>query len=339
MATICERTNKRGQVIGFQAKVRRRGQAPVSKTFTKKTDAERWARQIETEIEQGVFVSRVEAESNTLGDLVDRYKLEVTPTHKGAKQESQRLTTLRQDALCHRIIATLKGSDFANWRDSRLNLASPGTVIRELNLWHAVIETARREWGVHLPSNPVSLVRRPRADPARDRRLDRALNDDGKTEEQRLLAACDNDTNPWLGPIVRLAIHTGMRQGELLSLRWDDLDMEKRTGTLKDTKNGEMRVVPLSSAARTVLEDLARSISGQVFTIDQNVLKIRFRRACKRAGITGLTFHDLRHEATSRLFERGLNVMEVAAITGHKTLQMLKRYTHLQASDLVKKLG
>lgn len=339
MATICERTNKLGQLIGYQAKVRRRGQAPVSKTFTKKSDADRWARQIETEIEQGVFVSRFEAENNTLGDLVDRYSREVAPTHKGAKQEGQRLALMRRDALCFRIVGTLKGMDFANWRDSRLDQVSPGTVIRELNIWHAIIETARREWGIHLPSNPVSLVRRPRPDSARDRRLDPAKDESGKTEEQRLLASCDDDTSKWLGPMVRLAIHTGMRQGELLALRWDDIDLQKCAAVLRDTKNGEMRVVPLSSAARKVLEGLPRSIGGQAFPIDQNILKMRFRRACKRAGIEGLTFHDLRHEATSRLFERGLSVMEVAAITGHKTLQMLKRYTHLQANDLVAKLG
>lgn len=113
MATICERTNKRGQLIGYQAKVRRRGHAPQSKVFTRKADAERWARQIESEMEQGVFVSRVEAESNTLGDLIDRHLLEVTPTHKGAKQEDQRLAQMRRDDLCHRIVATLKGQDFA----------------------------------------------------------------------------------------------------------------------------------------------------------------------------------------------------------------------------------
>lgn len=339
MATICERTNKQGQLIGYQAKVRRRGEAPVSKTFTKKSDAERWARQIESEMEQGVFVSRVEAESNTLGDLVDRYSREVAPTHKGAKQEGQRLAQLRRDALCFRIVATLKGQDFANWRDSRLEQVSPGTVIRELNVWHAVIETARREWGIHLPSNPVSLVRRPRANASRDRRLDPTKDDDGRTEEKRLLAACDADSSQWLGSIVRLAIHTGMRQGELLALKWDDIDLRRCAAILRDTKNGEMRVVPLSTAARKVLEDMPRSIGGQLFPIDQNVLKMRFRRACKRASIEGLTFHDLRHEATSRLFERGLNVMEVASITGHKTLQMLKRYTHLQTNDLVAKLG
>lgn len=334
MATICERTNKRGQLIGYQAKVRRRGQAPVSKTFTKKSDAERWARQIETEMEQGVFVSRVEAESNTLGDLVDRYLVEVTPTHKGAKQEGQRLRLMRRDDLCHRIVATLKGIDFAKWRDTRQGEVSPGTVIRELNLWHAVIETARREWGVHLPSNPVSLVRRPRANAARDRRL---VGD----EEARLFAACDADTLPWLGPITRLAVHTGMRQGELLSLTWDDicLDPQRPSAFLRETKNGDARVVPLSSAARDVLERLPQSISGHLFPIDQNVLKMRFRRACTRAKIDGLTFHDLRHEATSRFFERGLGLMEVASITGHKTLQMLKRYTHLQACDLARKLG
>jgi integrase len=339
MATIAERKNDQGQVIGFQVKIRRRGHPAQSRTFDRKTDAERWARKVEREMDDGVFVDRSEAEATTLAELIDRYILEVTPGHKGAIQEKQRLEQLRGFPLAQYSAATVKSKDFANWRNERLQEVSPATVIRELNLWHAVIERSRQEWGIHLAENPVHLVKRPKADPARERRLDPARDENQKTEEDRLLEACDGDRDPWMGPIARIAIETAMRQGEILGLKWADVDLCQSIAVLHDTKNGERRVVPLSSRARAVLEVLPHHISGMVFPIYQNAFKMRFRRACERAGIVGLRFHDLRHEATSRLFERGLDMMEVASITGHKSLSMLKRYTHLHAPTLARKLG
>ena len=122
-------------------------------------------------------------------------------------------------------------------------------------------------------------------------------------------------------------------------MQWSDIDLKKRTAHLPKTKNGEARTVPLSSRAVATLEALPRNLDGRVFGVTYEGIHQSYVRACRRAGITGLTFHDLRHEATSRLFEKGLNPMQVAAITGHKTLQMLKRYTHLRAEDLAKLLG
>lgn len=115
--------------------------------------------------------------------------------------------------------------------------------------------------------------------------------------------------------------------------------MDKRYVHLPDTKNGTSRNVPLSAAALAILQNLPRDISGQVFPVHFEALKSLWQRATKRAGIADLNFHDLRHEATTRLFEKGLNVMEVASITGHRDLKMLRRYTHLRAEDLAKKLG
>jgi integrase len=131
-----------------------------------------------------------------------------------------------------------------------------------------------------------------------------------------------------------------MRQGELVNLRWEHIDLTRRITYLPDTKNGEARTVPLSTAAIKVLHSLPRSMTGQVFPgLTTEAVKRAFARAVRRAGIEDLRFHDLRHESTSRLFERGLNIMEVASITGHKDLRMLRRYTHLKAEDLARKLG
>jgi len=145
--------------------------------------------------------------------------------------------------------------------------------------------------------------------------------------------------NPWMRPLVQLAIETAMRQGELLALRWENVDLTAQTAHLEDTKNGESRTVPLSSRAVAVLEALPRTDDPRVFPITSQAVKLAWKRACKRAGIEGLHFHDLRHEAASRLAERLPNLIELAAVTGHKDLRMLKRYYHPRATDLAKKLG
>ena len=146
--------------------------------------------------------------------------------------------------------------------------------------------------------------------------------------------------NYWLLPLVQLALETAMRQGELLRLRWEHIDLNHRTAHLPDTKNGEARTVPLSSTPVAVLRTLPRALHGDIFpSVTTEAVKRSYMRATRRAGIVDLRFHDLRHEATTRLFEKGLNIMEVASITGHKDLRMLRRYTHLKAEDLARKLG
>jgi len=176
--------------------------------------------------------------------------------------------------------------------------------------------------------NPVSKVKRPKLPEGRERRL-------LPGEEQKLLAALGKTTRP----LAILAIETAMRRGELLSLIWENVDLERSVALLPDTKNGTSRLVPLSTRAIETLKSLRDKNSGQVFGISKHHASKSFREACQKANIKNLRFHDLRHEATSRFFEKGLNPMEVSSITGHKTLQMLKRYTHLKAEDLAKKLG
>lgn len=327
MATIVERKG------GWQAKIRRKGYEPQSHTFDTKADAERWARGIEHQMDRGVFVDSREAERTTLAEALDRYEREVTPRKKGTKQERLRLALWRRDPLAKRSLAKIRGADLAAWRDKRLDAGtSPTTVRNDLALLSHLFNTAIKEWGLESLSNPIEKIKMPTPARARDRRL---VGD----EETRLLEACEASNCPWLAPAVILALETAMRQGELLSLTWTNIDLTRRVARLDDTKNGDRRDVPLSTAAVTILSDLPRAIDGRAFPITQDNLEGYWRRATKAAEIADLRFHDLRHEATSRLFEKGLNPMEVAAITGHKTLQMLKRYTHLRAEDLASRLG
>lgn len=178
-------------------------------------------------------------------------------------------------------------------------------------------------------TNPVKSIRMPSPPAGRDRRLQPG-------ELDKLLESLSEE----MGQVVRFALETAMRRGELYEMTWDMVDLKKRTVTLPDTKNGQKRIVPLSSVAVTILNErlTTRRIDGKVWGIGLDSISQDFAKACQKAEISGLHFHDLRHEATSRLFEKGFDPMEVKTITGHKTLQMLARYTHLRAEDLVERL-
>lgn len=327
----------------WEARVRREG-LTLSHSFSTKADARAWATVIESEIERGVFIDRTEAEKNTLGDLLQRYLTEVSSQKKGHNTERYRLVSLQRDPIARVKVAGLSGKLMAEWRDKRLKEVSGSTVNRDLNLISHVINVARKEWGIHV-ENPIAMIRRPPENRARNRRL-------AHGEEERLLAELELSArsergtfeaggthNPWMRPLVILALETAMRRSELLALRWSDMFLSDRYVRLHDTKNGEPRDVPLSTRAHAVLEGLPRHISGQVFPVTGEAVKKAFTRAVERAGLGDFHFHDLRHEATSRIAEKLDNVLELSAVTGHKTLGMLRRYYHPRAKDLARKLG
>ena len=208
-------------------------------------------------MDKGVFVSRAEAESTTLKEPLERYLVEVTPLKKGAAPETNRLRAFMRHPLARRFVAGVRGVDMARFREERLQKVSSSTVKRDLVLLGHVFEVARKEWGIHV-HNPVRDIKLPSDNRPRHRRLQAG-------EDARLLDACQAARNPWLLPIVQLALETAMRQGELIRLRREHIDMNRRTAHLPDTKNGEARTVPLSTTAVEVLRVLPRSLIGQVF--------------------------------------------------------------------------
>lgn len=313
--------------------MRRTGFPAASRNFKSKAEAQAWAREIEIEIDRGSYRARAEADRTTLSEALDRYETEVTPKKKGKKVESYRIAKWRRAPLAQRSLGSLRSADFASWRDSMEKAGFSASKIRnDLNLISNLFNTVRIEWGFEGLSNPITLLTKPRLPEGRDRRLE-----DG--EEERLFNVCQESRSIWLYPVVRIALETAMRLGEIMSLRWENIDLERDVAKLLTTKNGTRRDVPLSGMAREILRGLPRDISGRVFPVADESIKKSYTRAVKSAALHALRFHDLRHEATSRFFEQGLDVMEVAAITGHKTLVMLKRYTHLRAEKIAMKLA
>lgn len=320
----------------WQAQVRRRGMKPRAKSFDSKSEAERWARDLETQVDRfGAAPDTRLLESTTLRDLLVRYQNEVTPQKRGQVQESQRINVLLRHGLAHRTLIGLSAADLAAYRDERLYTVSPATALREIAILSHVLEVAMRDWGMPLARNPAKAIRRPQISNARERRLQ-------GDEEARLLAACDTGRIACMKALLIVAGDAGMRRGELLGLRWTDLALDRGIASLALTKNGSARQVPLTIRSIEALHALrvdASTTDDRAFPISAGSLEQAWRRLCERAGVTGLRFHDLRHEAVSRLFEKGLNVVEVSTISGHRELKMLRRYTHLSADDLVARMG
>lgn len=325
----------------WQARVTRKGQSDLAKTFNTKEDAQKWARAIEREIDTGSFLPHQYASGLRLRDLIERYRMEVVPKLRGASTELFRLRTIERH-IGHLSVAALTTAAIASYRDRRLEEVTASTCLRELQSLSAMLALAHREWQV-IANNPVQSIRKPSPNRPRERRLSQG-------EEARLMAEVTpaerlsdgkwprGVRNFWIKPLILLALETAMRRGELLALRWEHIDMTKQTAYLPVTKNGHSRTVPLSTAAVKVLAALPRAIDGRVFPLTPNAVKQAWDRARARAGLSDLHLHDLRHEATSRLAER-LNVLELAAITGHRDLRMLQRYTHLSPESLASKIG
>lgn len=318
---------------GWQVRVRRRGYPDEVKSFPSKAEAERWARAIEGEMDRGEFVSRTEAEQTTFGEIIQRYMENITPKKRGRLEETIRLTATLRHRITKLSMANLTPQAMAEYRDDRLRACKANTVIRDLAAISSIINHARREWGIAI-QNPVEMIRKPTMPPGRDRVL-------SSVEEACLLAELNptGRRNPLMQPLVIVAIETAMRRGEILSLLREHVHLERRVVFLPITKNGQSRYVPLSKRVVETIGMLPESPDGRLFPISVAAMEANFLKAVRRAGLANLHFHDLRHTATSRMAKKLPNVIELASVTGHTSLQMLKRYYHPKAEELALKLG
>ncbi|MEM5434735.1 site-specific integrase [Paraburkholderia diazotrophica] len=372
MATITERGPDQ-----WRAQVRRRGHPAQSKTFDTKAEAEAWARMIESELAWGGWVNPGKARAVTLHEALRRYEMEISQGKSGSVQEASVLKVWTGIPLSKRSVASIRSVDVAKLRDEWLKDYKPATVLRRLAVLSHVFSVARKKWGMDSLSNPVELLRKPHPDNARARRLVAGTAHDTTEEEHnadrgaydleldRVVAASESALLP---SIVWLAVETAMRRGEIVSLRWEHVDLQHRVVHLPATKNGTARDVPLSSRAVAVLQCLKDSGSarksvkgsgvernGPVFDIRSDAVTRAFERAVARARklyedecrkaqgtpdtrfLVDLRFQDLRHEAVSRLASI-FTLQELIRITGHKDPRMLMRYYSARAEDLAKRL-
>lgn len=347
---IEERINNKG-TKSYRVKIRIKGQKPISKSFARKTDAQLWAKRTEVEIAEGRHFPERAGRARTLADLIDRYmELELPKRPKGRRKAEMHLTWWRQE-YGYTLLSELSSSQLAeardrllgsetagNWKEKRKK--SPATVNRYLASLSHAFTVAVNEWE-WLPLNPMRRVRRPHEGQARVRFLDDA-------ERDRLLKACRDSPNTYLYTIVVLALSTGARHGEIMSLRWRDMDLDRGVARLERTKNKERRALPLTHHALTLLRELKASGGDSEFVFARSdgkapmELRKHWYAATKRAGIDDFRFHDLRHSAASYLAMNGATLAEIAEVLGHKTLQMVKRYAHLSdqhVADVVERMN
>lgn len=328
MATFRYRSNK------WQARVQKKGFEPVTKSFQTKQDAERWARQIEADIDKGSYTNITLAERTLFKVIIERYIQEVTNQNRSKIEDRYRLGAMMRHWIGSLTMIQLTPAKVAQYRDERLKTVSAGAVIRELAYISSIINHSRREWGINM-TNPVPLVKKPPSPQGRNR----ILNESELNRLMNALKATACRDNIWLLPLVKFALASAMRRSEILGLHWHQIDIEKRTAHIPLTKNGESRTVPLSSEAISILKQLPRNIDGIVFPIKHANLSAHFMKARNKAQIIDFHFHDLRHMAITGMAEKLPNVIELSAVSGHKSLAMLKRYYHPNPETLAEKLG
>lgn len=293
----------------WRVEVARRG-VRQSATFETKSAAQQWALRIEAEI---MATHRGQIPKKTVREALERYETEVSPKKKGERWEVLRLRAFAREEWADRWLTTLAPSDIASWRDRRLLGVTPGSVQRDFNLLRAVFTKARKEWG-WLAGDPMAGVENPGDNRERKRRIGwrearaicRALGYPGPSKSAQVALA------------FLLALRTGMRAGEILSLTPATVDRRARVAHLTDTKNGEDRDVPMTRRAVRLLKDWTG------WTVDGASLDALFRKARDRCGVKNLHFHDSRAEALTRLSRR-VDVMTLAKISGHRDLNLLQR--------------
>ncbi len=335
MANIEKRTTSDSE-ISYRVKIRLKGYPVQSATFERLTDAKKWASSTESAIKEGRHFKTTEAKRHTLAELIDRYIRDVLPGKKSARDQAQQLARWKTEIGSY-TLADVTPSLLAECRDKlgreitvRRTHRSPASVVRYMAALSSAFTIAVKEWG-WLDDNPLRKVTKPREPRGRVR----FLSDD---ERVRLLKVCKESANPYLYPVVVLALSTGMRNGEIMGLTWDDVDLNRGRAILHETKNGERRAVAITSHALEQVKELSkvrRIDSNLLFPAKENRplkpmdLRSSWRVAVKKAGLDDFRFHDLRHSAASYLAMNGASLAEIAEVLGHKTLQMVKRYAHL----------
>lgn len=338
----------------WKAIVRRRGWPTAIKTKRTKREAEKWALQVEHEMMAGTYVDRAPSERLTVAEALDQYLREVTPDKAPSTQVSERRrATILKKHLGQYSLAALRPPVIAQYRDARkageitagIN-PKPGaragnTVRLELALLGHLYEVAIREWGIGFIQNPVRYVRKPKIGEHRWRRLP-------PSDEKALFNELRKHSNPMLYWIASIALETGMRASEIQNLQRRQIDLPRRVVRLFTTKNKQPRDVPLSKKA---VEILREAMGNPVRPIDTDLVffgepgkdgvrrRYEFNKvwqeARARAGIRNYRFHDLRHEAGSRLAEGGMDARKIAEVLGHKDLKMAMVYINLYGQNLV----
>lgn len=346
MASIEARTTRKG--IRYRARITLNGHPRLSETFTTRRAAERWAQKIETAIREGRYAPTKQKDSHSFGELLDRFIADELGPHTTRTNPDSQILLLRwweRQIGGHSPLHLVSASEIAAARNT---LKSGGAISGKpvaastINGYLTILSAAftygitELYWLEENPCRKVSRMKQPRG------RV-RFLSD---REREALLDACRNIRNKQLFPLTLLAIATGARQGELMSLRWNKVDLERGMITFDKTKNGERRSVPVVGRALSELKQMAKAASDDHVFVGRNggvcFPQGQWEKVKDIAGLEDFTFHDLRHTAAAYLAMSGASLLEIAEILGHRTLDMVRRYAHLTEAhtrDVVRRMN
>jgi integrase len=337
MASITQRSGS------YRVRIFRKNDKPISKSFSSELEATQWLKKTQAQLELGLYQEEVKNKVNLkvgFNEAVEKY-IPAHSVHKGNHKTEAGILRILSSRWGGQSLSAINKQDIVLLKEELLAKGrAASTVNHYLNALSQLYQIAINEWGLKL-TNPITGIKRMSEPPGRMKRLSREA-------ETTLLAYCHELNLSYLADIITVALDTGMRCGEILSMRWEDVDLINRRVLLRDTKNGDSRQVPLSNRVKIILQQLSSRDAGDlVFPYCRWAIRRHYIRVVKQSAnahkgaqnpFTDLRFHDLRHEALSRLSDKGLNVMEIAHISGHRTLTMLRRYTHPCHETLLVKL-
>ena len=327
MASIRKRNGK------YQVQVRRAGYQTLSRTFTHRKDAQEWANETELKADRrGMPENLKEVDKMTLGHMLVKYRDTVLPSKKSHKNEAIILNAFLRHPICKKYLPTITPEDFEKYMRGRLIKVKGSTVNRELNIIRHAYNTAINIWAYPI-LNPISALKKAQEAPSRTRRLH-------KNEEGLILTLANQKDSCVVSDIIQFALETGMRRSEIMKIKSSNINLQQQTLSILESKNGHSRVIPLSNKACSIIKRYKRTNRDEVlFPITIKGFEYHWQSICKKASLDDLHFHDLRHEAISRFFEKGLSVPEVALISGHRDYRMLFRYTHMKPENILGKLN
>jgi integrase len=315
---------------GWSVRIRRKGSLPISKQFKTKEDARKWARKVERLVELGKYEDTTEAGMTTLGQALERYISEKLIHNKNAKPDEYRIAKILRHSISTVSLAELTSGKLSKFRNEIALETSNSSANRYITLICGCIRTIIQEWDIYIPTNPCKNIRKLKEPAPVEDRI-------SPTQEESILEHATRTQVRELPCIIVIAIELGLRRSEILNLRWEHV--KENAFVLVDTKNNETRTVPITNRVKAELSKIPRNISGNVFA---GVTIPRFTRAwskCLELAGVDTTFHRLRHEACSRMNDKGFTIPEICAISGHKTWSVLKRYTHIKVEHLQEKLN
>lgn len=339
MAYIEKRKNAAGKVVSYRVRIRQAGSPAISESFPTKAEAKKFAQRMESEIRQGRYFGKEVAKEKTFAEFIDRYIDKELPKNPQSYQKQKMLLTWWKKQLGDYFLCHITPALIAEQRDKLLSevtrrkkLRTSSTTNRYLASLSRALIICQKEWH-WIKENPVAKISRPKENKARERYLE-------KDEIKRLFEACQVSKSPHLYAVTLFALGTGARKGEILGLKWEDVDFKRATATFRNTKNGDDRTIHLSRSILDCLQAELRKrlrVSQYVFpSFDGSKpadIRTAWEAAVKSARLKNVCFHSLRHTAASHLAMNGSSTLELAAILGHKSLSMVKRYSHLSTSS------